>query len=93
MYFDGTTEQTFDYAIPISCDNNTQNVKAADPDDDEHCLLTPKPVLQATPTLFEPKQIQNALNLITSTTQNVEISSNAESIRILPEAVEKSYLS
>ena len=72
MNFDATTRQTFNYAtIPRSVDNNLQNVEGLDPDDDEHCLLTPKPVIQPTPTLFEPKQFQNALSLKTSNTQNV----------------------
>ena len=50
------TGQTFDYAIPITCDINPWNVLALDLDTDEQYLVTTKPVLRATTTPFEPKK-------------------------------------
>ena len=60
-YIDPMTSQTFDFATPMSC-KKPQNVIALDPDDDEHYLLTRKPVLRVTLTLFEPTQIQSAIS-------------------------------
>ena len=57
MYIDTIKRQTFNYATPISCKNNPKNVIALDPDNDESYVLTPRPVLRATPTLFEPKKL------------------------------------
>ena len=47
-------------------------------DNVEHYLLTPKPVLRPTPTLFEPKQVQSAISPTTFTEQESGIYSNAE---------------
>ena len=60
MYIDPMTRQNFTYATPTSCDNIPQNVKGLDLHNDEHYVLTPKPVLPAAPTLFQPKQVQSA---------------------------------
>ena len=78
MFIDPITRQTFNYATPISCDNNPQNVIALDPDLDEHYVLTPKPVLRANPKLFKPNQIQTAISPNTFTAQDAGIYSNAE---------------
>ena len=36
MYIDATRRQTFNFATPITYDNNPPKVKALDPDNDEH---------------------------------------------------------
>ena len=66
------------YAAPMSCDNSPQNIVALDLDNDEHYVLTPKPVLRASPVLFEPKQVQSDINPNTFTAQEAGIHSNAE---------------
>ena len=70
--------QTFNYATPVSCDTNPQNVIAIDLDTDEDYVLTPKPVLRATPMLFEPKQTQSANSPNTFTAQEAVFYSNAD---------------
>ena len=62
MYIDPKTIRTFNYATPISCYNNPQNVMPFDPDNDEHFVLTPKPVIRDTLMLFEPNQVQTAMS-------------------------------
>ena len=69
MYCDPITRQTFKYATPKSCLENPQKVRALDPDNDEHFVLTPEPVFRATPTLFEQKQTQSTVGFKTFTTQ------------------------
>ena len=39
MYVDPITRQTYDYATPIPCDNNTRNVIELDPDADDQCFI------------------------------------------------------
>ena len=62
MYIDPISRPTFNFATPISCDNNPNNVIALDPDTDEHYVPTHKPVLRATPMLFKPKHFQHAIS-------------------------------
>ena len=62
MYIDPIPRQTFDFAVPRSCDKNLQNVIALDLENEEHYVLTPKPVLRAIPMLFEPKQFELAVS-------------------------------
>ena len=57
MYNDSIKKQTFIYATPTSCNNNQENVIVRSLDNDEQFLVTHKPVLWATPTFFEPKQV------------------------------------
>ena len=78
MYNDPITRQTIYYATPTSFDNNPQKVIALCLDTDEHYLLTPKFVLRVTPMMFQPKQVQSAINPITFTAQEAEIYSKAE---------------
>ena len=47
---------------------------------DEHYELTPKPVLRATPTLFEPSHFQFATSPNTFAAQEAGLYSNAELI-------------
>ena len=56
MYIHPKTRQTFKYATPIPYDKTPQNNKVLNLDIDEHYGVTTKPVLRATPTLFEQKQ-------------------------------------
>ena len=35
MYVDPITRQTYDYATPITCDNNPRNIIELDPDSDD----------------------------------------------------------
>ena len=66
------------YGTPISSKNIPQNVIALDLDDDEHYVLTPKPVLRATPTLFELKQFQPSISPNIFTAQEAGDFSNVE---------------
>ena len=77
-YIDLITRNTFNYASPISWDNNPQKVIALDLDTNEHYVLRTKPVLRATPMLFKPKQVQSAVRLNTFTAQEAGINSNTE---------------
>ena len=77
-YIDSKTGQIFNYATPMSCDNNPQNVIALDPDTDKQYVLTPKPVLRAEGMFFETKQSQCAISPNTFTAQKAGIYSNAE---------------
>ena len=78
IYFDPITRQSFNYDIPMSCHNNPQNIVSGDLDSDEHFVLTLKPVLRATPMLFEPKQVQSAISPNSFAAQEPGIYSNAE---------------
>ena len=78
MYIVPLTRQTSGYDTPISWDYNPQKVIALDLDSDEHCVLTPKPVLRATPMLFGPKQIQPAVRPKTFTAKETRNYSIAE---------------
>ena len=46
MYVVPITRQTFNYAIPIECGNNPQNIIELDPDTDDgdFYVLTPDPL-------------------------------------------------
>ena len=78
MYIDPITRQNFNYATPLSSDNNTQNVRALDICTDEHYLRILKPVLRATLMLFETKQIQPAISPNIFTVQEAGNYSNGE---------------
>ena len=78
MYFDPITKQVFIYETPISCDNNSQNFTACDPENDEPYVLIPKPALRAFPLLIGPLPVQSATNPNTFTAQEAAIHSNAE---------------
>ena len=78
MYVDPIPKQTFKYATPIYCDKKPQNVLLLHLDNNKRYVLTSKPVLRATPTLFEPKQVQSAVNTNTFTAKDSRTQSNAE---------------
>ena len=46
MYVDPITRQTYDYATPITCDNNPKNIIELDPDSDDQdfYILGPEPI-------------------------------------------------
>ena len=60
MYIHLITRQTFNYLTPVFFDNNPQNAATSNPDNENHCVLTSKPVLRAALTLFESKEVQSA---------------------------------
>ena len=78
MHIDPIIRQTFNYAMPISCDNNPQSAITLDFDFNEPYVLILQPVLSARPMLLEPKQILSAIGPNTLTAQEAGIFSNAE---------------
>ena len=80
MYVDPITRQTFNYATPIECGNNPQNIFEIDPDTDDgdFYVLTPDPLKREAPQMFKPTQIKTTITPNTFTTQDAGIYSNAE---------------
>ena len=80
MYVDSITRQTYDYATPITCDNNPRNIIELDPDsDDQDCyILGPEPVERKPPLMFTPSQIKTTIRPKTFTAQDAGIYSNPE---------------
>ena len=62
MYIDPKTRETFSHAYSLSCFSNLQNVLALKLNSKQRYALTREPVLREKSTLFEPKQIQSAIN-------------------------------
>ena len=54
MYVDPITRQTFNYATPIECGNNPQNIIELDPDsnDGDFYVLTPEPLKREAPQMY-----------------------------------------
>ena len=80
MYVDPITRQTFNYATPIECGNNPQNIIELDPDadDTDFYVLTPDPLKREAPQMFKPTQIKTTITPNTFTAQDAGIYSNAE---------------
>ena len=80
MYVDLNTQQTYDYATPITCDNNPKNIIELDPgsDDQDFYVLSPEPIKRKPPLMFTPPQIKTTIRPNTFTTQDAGIYSNAE---------------
>ena len=80
MYVDPITRQTYDYATPISCDNNPRNIIELDPDSDDQdfYILGPEPIKRKPPLMFTPSQIKTTIRPNTFTAQDAGINSNAE---------------
>ena len=57
MWTDPITRETVVYATRIFCDKSPQTVIAFNPDNDKQLVLILDPLLRATPTLFESKQV------------------------------------
>ena len=66
MYVDPITRQTFNYATPIECGNNPQNIIELDPDsnDGDFYVLTPEPLKREAPQMFKPTQLKQQSLLI-----------------------------
>ena len=79
-YVDPITRQTFNYATPIECGNNPQNIIELDPDTDDgdFNVLTPDPLKREEPQMFKPTQIKTTITPNTFTAQDAGIYSNAE---------------
>ena len=80
MYVDPITRQTYDYATPITCDNNPNNIIELDPDSDDQdfYILGPEPIKRKPPLMFTPSQIKTTIRPNTFTAQDAGIYSNAE---------------
>ena len=80
MYVDPITRQTYDYATPITCDNNPRNIIELDPDSDDQdfYILGPEPIKRKPPLMFTPSQIETTIRPNTFTAQDAGIYSNAE---------------
>ena len=80
MYVDPITRQTYDYATPITCDNNPRNIIELDPDSDDQdfYILGPEPIKRKPPLMFTPSQIKTTIRPNTFTAQDAGINSNAE---------------
>ena len=80
MYVDPITRQTYDYATPITCDNNPRNIIELDPDSDDQdfYILGPEPNKRKPPLMFTPSQIKTTIRPNTFSTQDAGIYSNAE---------------
>ena len=81
MYVDPITRQTYDYATPITCDNNPRNIIELDPDSDDQdfYILGPEPNKRKPPLMFTPSQIKTTIRRPnTFTAQDAGIYSNAE---------------
>ena len=80
MYVDPITRQTYDYATPITCDSNPNNIIELDPDSDDQdfYILSPEPIKRKPPLMFTPSQINTTIRPNTFTAQDAGIYSNAE---------------
>ena len=80
MYFAPITRQTYDYAPPITCDNNPNNLIELDPDFDyqDFYILGPEPIKRKPPLLFTPSKIKTTKRSNTLKAQDAGIYSNAE---------------
>ena len=80
MYVDPITRQTFNYATPIKCGKNLQNIIELDPhaDDGDFYVLTPDLLKREPPQMFKPTQIKTTITANTFTAQDAGIYSNAE---------------
>ena len=74
------TRQTYDYATPITCDNNPRNHIELDPDSDdqEFYILGPELFKHKPPQMFTTSQIKTTIRPNIFTAQDAGIYSNAE---------------
>ena len=80
MYVDPITRPTYDYATPITCDNNARNITELDPDSDDQdfYIFGPEPIKRKPPPMFTPSQFKTTIRPNTFTAQDAGIYSNAE---------------
>ena len=75
MYVDPITRQTFNYATPIECGINPQNIIELDPDTDDgdFYVLTPDTPKREAPHMFKPAKIKTTKTTNTFTAQDAGI--------------------
>ena len=80
LYVDSIKRQTFNYATPIECGKNPQNIFELDPDtgDGDFFVLTPDPLKKEAPQMFKLTQFKTTITPNTFTAQDAGIYSNAE---------------
>ena len=80
MNVDPITRQTYDYATPITCNNNPTSIIELDPnyDDQDFYILGPEHIKRKPPLMFTPSQIKTTIRPNTFTAQDAGIYSNAE---------------
>ena len=80
MYVDTIKRQIYDYATPITCDNNPGNIIELGPDSDDQDFYIhgPEPIKRKPPLMFTPSQFKTTIRPNTFTAQDAGIYSNAE---------------
>ena len=80
MYVDPVTRRTFNYATPIECGNNPQNIIElhTDTDDGDFYVLTPDALKREAPQMFKPNQTKKTITPNTFKAQDPGIYSNAD---------------
>ena len=80
MYVDPITQQPYDYATPITCDNNPRTIIELDPDSDDQdfYILRLEPIKRKPPLIFTISQIETTIRRNKFTAQDGGIFSNAE---------------
>ena len=80
MYVDPITRQTFDYATPITGENNPKNIIDfdPDPDDQDFYIFGPEHIKRKPPPMFTPAQIKTTIRPNTFTAQDAGIYTYAE---------------
>ena len=81
MYVDPIERQTYDHATPVTYDNNPLlNIIELDPesDDQDFCILRPKPIKRKLPLMFTPSQPKTTIRPNTFTTKDTGIYAIAE---------------
>ena len=75
MSVDPITRQTYDYATPITSDNNPRNIIELDPDSNEQdfYILGPEPIKRKPPLMFTPSQIKTTIRPNTFAAQDAGI--------------------
>ena len=67
MYVDPITRQTYNYAAPFACDNNTKNNIELDHDsyDQNFYILGPEPIKRKPPLMFTPSRTSKLQYVLT----------------------------
>ena len=82
MYVDPIIRQTYDYATPVTCDNNPRNIIELDVDSDDQIfyILGPEPIKRKPPLMITPSQIKTTIRPNNFTAHDAGIYPNAELI-------------
>ena len=80
MYVDPITSQTYDFAIPISCDNNPLKILELDPvlDDQVFYILRPEPMKRKPKIMFTQSESKTSIRFDTFAAKNAGIYPNVE---------------